>query len=144
MSDEKGLNSLQAHATRAKVSEIPAKDIMHRSVVVVRQGSKIYSAVQTLTAHRISGAPVVDNSDRLIGVVSEYDLLLQTATKDVLEPIEFTRNPIAATPEMPLREILIIFYKKKIRWMPVVAPDRKVEGIITRLDVLNKLLSRGK
>lgn len=144
MSHPPELVKLQAEAQRANVSDIEAKTFMKKNVILIRDGTKIYSAVQTLSTHRISGAPVVDAGDRLIGVISEYDLLLQTALKDVLEPISFTKEVITISPETKIRDIIIIFYKKKLRWLPVVGADKKVEGIVTRLDVLNKLLSKGK
>ena len=144
MVEKAALDKLQAEAQRAKVSEIQVKTFMNKNIIKIREGTKIYSAVQTLATHRISGAPVVNASEQLIGVVSEYDLLLQTAVKDVLQPIEFVRDPISITPETPIRDVIIIFYKKKLRWLPVVGPGQMVEGIVTRLDILNKLLSKGK
>ncbi len=144
MVEKAALDKLQAEAQRAKVSEIQAKTFMNRNLIKIREGTKIYSAVQTLATHRISGAPVVNASEQLIGVISEYDLLLQTAVKDVLQPIEFTKDPISITGDTPIRDIIIIFYKKKVRWLPVIDSSRQVEGIVTRLDILNKLLSKGK
>lgn len=144
MGDPKELDKLQTEAHRAKVSDIEARSFMKKNVILIREGSKIYSAVQTLSTHRISGAPVVDDSDKIVGVITEYDLLLQTAIKDVLDPIEYTKNPVVIQPETKIRDIIIIFYKKKLRWLPVVGPSNHVEGIVTRLDILNKLLSKGK
>lgn len=144
MSHPHELDKLQAEAQRANVSDIEAKTFMKKNVILIRAGTKIYSAVQTLSTHRISGAPIVDAGDRIIGVISEYDLLLQTALKDVLEPISYTKEIITISPETKIRDIIIIFYKKKLRWLPVVGADKKVEGIVTRLDILNKLLSKGK
>lgn len=144
MSDTKNLNKLHEEAQRAKVSEIPAKNIMNRNVVTIRQGTKIYSAVQTLKSHNLAGAPVVDGMDRIVGVISEYDLLLQTATKDVLDQIEFTKDPVVISPEALLKDLIVLFYKKRLRWAPVVGDDRRVVGIITRIDLLIKLLSKGK
>lgn len=144
MSHPHELDKLQAEAQRANVSDIEAKTFMKKNVILIRAGTKIYSAVQTLSTHRISGAPIVDAGDHIIGVISEYDLLLQTALKDVLEPISYTKDIITISPETKIRDIIIIFYKKKLRWLPVVGADKKVEGIVTRLDVLNKLLSKGK
>lgn len=144
MVDNSALDKLQAEAQRAKVSEIPVKNFMNKNVVKIREGTKIYSAVQTLATHHISGAPVVNASEQLVGVVSEFDLLLQTALKDVLQPIEFTREPVFIQPNTVIRDVIVIFYKKKIRWLPVVGSGHLVEGIVTRLDILNKLLSKGK
>jgi CBS-domain-containing membrane protein len=144
MSEGKILNKLQEEAQRAKVSEIPAKNIMNRTVVVIRQGTKIYSAVQTLATHHLSGAPVVDGAGKMVGVISEYDLLMQTATKDVLDQIEFTHDALMISPDMLMKDVIILFFKKRLRWAPVVGTDKHVQGVITRIDLLMKLLSKGK
>ncbi|MEK6556432.1 MAG: CBS domain-containing protein [Bdellovibrionota bacterium] len=144
MVEKDALDKLQAEAQRAKVSEIQVKTFMNRNLIKIREGTKIYSAVQTLATHKISGAPVVNANDQLIGIISEYDLLLQTALKDVLQPIEYTKNPVTVTPETAIKDVIIIFYKTKVRWLPVVGATHQVEGIVTRLDILNKLLSKGK
>jgi CBS domain-containing protein len=144
MVEKAALDKLQSEAQRAKVSEIQVKTFMNRNLIKIREGTKIYSAVQTLATHKISGAPVVNSNDQLIGIISEYDLLLQTAVKDVLQPIEFTRNPVKVSPETTINEVIVIFYKTKVRWLPVVGSGLLVEGIVTRLDILNKLLSKGK
>jgi CBS domain-containing protein len=144
MSDTKSLNKLHEEAQKAKVSEIPAKNIMHRNPVVIRHGTKIYSAVQTLATHNLSGATVVDGSDRMVGVISEYDLLLQTATKDVLDQIEYTKDALTIAPDMQMKDVIALFYKKRLRWAPVVDGSKNVLGVINRIDLLVKLLSKGK
>lgn len=144
MPEKKNLNKLHEEAQKAKVSEIPAKNIMNRNAVVLRHGTKIYSAVQTLATHHLSGAPVVDGANRMVGVISEYDLLLQTATKDVLDQIEYTKDPLTIAPEMQMKDVIALFYNKRLRWAPVVDSSKQVLGIINRIDLLVKLLSKGK
>jgi CBS domain-containing protein len=87
---------------------------------------------------------VVDNANQLVGVISEYDLLIQTATRDVLDQIEFTKNPEVILPSTPMKDVIVLFYKKRLRWVPVAGEDMRVVGIITRIDLLIKLLSKGK
>ena len=140
MSENIHLAKLQEHAKEAKVTEVPAHKIMNSNVTTLFSDSKIYSAVKTLINHKISGAPVVDTNGHLVGVITEYDLLLQTATKDVAGPMEFTKGVDYAKLETPLSELIILFYKKKYRWVPVVGKNLKVEGIITRMDVLGQLI----
>ncbi len=57
------------------VSEMKAKDIMRREVVSLRADMSLRQAAQILHEVKISGAPVVNDSGELIGVVSQSDLL---------------------------------------------------------------------
>lgn len=142
MSEKKDIKKLQEQADENRVSEIVAEKIMRSSVVTIYEGTKIYMAVQTLASKRISGAPVVSNNDRLVGVISEYDLLMQTATKDLRGPIEFTKAAVTVTPSTTLKELIVLFYKTKVRWVPVISKEKRILGIVTRLDVLTALLPK--
>ena len=140
MSDPKDIKKLQDQADKAKVSEITADKIMKGNVITIYEGTKIYVAVQTLALKRISGAPVVNNNDKIIGVVTEYDLLIQTATRDVRDPIQFTKEPVTVTPSTTLKDLIVLFFKTKVRWVPVISKENRILGIVTRVDVLNTLL----
>lgn len=139
---EKEVKALHDHADKHKVSDIRADKIMNSPVISIYEGTKIYMAVQTLLQKRISGAPVVTKNERLVGVISEYDLLIQTATKDLRDAIQFTRNAITAKPDTSVKELIVMFHKTRVRWMPVVNNENRVLGIVTRLDVLKALLPK--
>jgi IMP dehydrogenase len=117
---------------------------MSKNAVSINEGSKIYIAIQTLVSHKVGSAPVVDRAGKLLGVISEHDLLLQTATRDVTEPIQYAKTAITVTPETKLKDVLILLYTKKVRRIPVVMKDRSVVGIVTRMDVLMKLIGKEK
>ena len=144
MSEAKHLEGLQSKAAKQKVSDSPAGDFMSKNPLLIADKTKIYSAIQALAAHKVGSAPVVNTQNKIVGVVSEHDLLLQTATKDVTDPIQYTKEPITVTPETPLKDVLILLYTKKVRRIPVIALDRTVLGIVTRMDVLSKLIGKDK
>lgn len=52
-----------------------AKDVMKSPVITVRPGDTLAEVARLLDEHKISGFPVVDDQGRLVGVVSEYDLI---------------------------------------------------------------------
>jgi sulfide:quinone oxidoreductase len=58
------------HATRVKVGEI-----MQREVITVRQGSALSAAAKLMTEQHISGLPVIDVEDKVIGILTEADFL---------------------------------------------------------------------
>jgi IMP dehydrogenase len=140
--DKASLESLQDKANKARVSESAVYSFMSKNPVTIAEGSKIFTAIQTLTAHKVGAAPVVDKQGRIVGVVSEHDLLIQTATRDISEPIQFTKDPVTVTPETKLKDALILLYKRKVRRIPVIMKDRTIVGMVTRMDVLLKLLGK--
>jgi CBS domain-containing protein len=52
-----------------------ARDVMVSPVISVKSSSSVREVAQTLLKHRISAVPVVDNQGKLVGIVSEGDLL---------------------------------------------------------------------
>src|SRR3989344_4385311 len=55
--------------------KLTAKDIMNRKVVSVSPGTPLSEAARLLEAYKFDGMPVVDDDNRLIGIVTEYDLI---------------------------------------------------------------------
>jgi CBS domain-containing protein len=66
---------------RGKVAELTAKDVMTRNVITVRDDATLSELVATLTEHMITGAPVVDENEKLVGVVSATDIALHTTKR---------------------------------------------------------------
>src|SRR6185312_7863365 len=87
------LKNLTRHAEAQKISDVQVHTFMHKNPLSVPEGTKIYSAIFMLAAHHVGSAPVVNGAQKLVGIISEHDLLLQTATQDVTVPITFARNP---------------------------------------------------
>jgi CBS domain-containing protein len=137
---DEGAEGLKKVAESRQVSLMPAREIMTEPVLTVSIGTKVYFAAKMLQTHRISGAPVVDNSGKLVGILSDYDLLIQTATRDVSGPVEYVKEPVAIELETPLKDIIVILHKTKFHRLPVVDKHRKVVGVVARIDVLKKLL----
>lgn len=128
-------------AEEQDLAETPVHEFMSEPVLSITAGTRIYFAVKMLQTHKISGAPVVDNSGHLIGIVSDYDLLLQAATRDVSSPLEFRKEVLCVEMNTPLKEVIVHLYKTKYRRLPVVDPARRVVGVVSRIDVLMKLLA---
>jgi IMP dehydrogenase len=138
------LKVLQGVAEKARVSDAPVYSFMSKSLVSIPEGLKIYSAIQTLAAHRVGSAPVVNGQSKIVGIVSEHDLLIQTATRDVAQPIQYNKDPKVISPETPLKDVLVLLYKNRHRRIPVVMKDKSIVGIVTRMDVLLKLIGKAK
>lgn len=70
--------TLDVHELLYLVSKIKVADIMTREVVTVQRDWTVEEAADTLLAHKISGAPVVDDNGRLCGIITQTDLFKAT------------------------------------------------------------------
>jgi len=102
----------------------------------------IMKAVDYLLRHRVTGAPVVNNEGRLLGMISETDLL-RLLTQGVHTPADedatvadyMTTEVVTVAPTADIYYVAGIFLSKNFRRLPVVE-NGKVVGAITRFDLL--------
>lgn len=136
MTDHHSKNIL-ARSNVIRLNDVPVSQFMNKSVVALRDNFSLKTTIETFRVRHISGAPVVDYDNRVIGVISEYDLLIQAASRSVLTPIEYKTSVLSVNPETTLKEVLIMLYKNKLKWMPVVSEQGYLKGVVTRIDVLH-------
>ncbi len=133
------------------------KDVMNTNVKVAKLDTPIREIAVTMCFNKISGVPIVNDDNEIIGIVSEKDVLnsmypkvdeymqigsydfeqleneytdiLNLQVKDIMKPGLFT-----VTPEDPILKAVSIMCLKKIRRIPV-AEDKKLVGIISVGDV---------
>lgn len=129
--------SILEKTEQAKLADTPVSDFMNTNVIMLKANYTVKSTIETFRVHHISGAPVVDYQDKIIGVISEYDLLIQAASRLLSGPIDYKSTITAIYPETTLRDVLIILYQKKLKWMPVINRENFVQGVVARIDVLN-------
>ncbi len=144
-----------------------ASQVMTRSVVSVPADATVYAAADILLGARISAAPVVDADGRMVGIVSEADLMnrpeagtlpakswLQRLLADEARLARdyvrshshhvadvMTRKVVTADERTPLQEIAALMQRNNIKRLPVVR-DGKVIGIVSRANLLQGLLAR--
>jgi len=117
-----------------------AKDIMTKRVVSTRPSRKVEEVTRVLYFHGISGLPVVDEEDRVIGMVTEADILGRTTGQDTIGDI--MTSPVHTVAEdAPLEEIATLLTDRKIKRVPVVR-EGKLVGVVSRADVVRALASR--
>jgi len=141
-----------------------ASDVMTRNILSVRPDAVIAEAIRLMLDNRISGLPVIDEGGQLVGILTEGDLLRrgETATErhrprwlEILmgpgrlaeEYVRthgrriaevMTRNPVSVTPDTPLKEIVELMERHRIKRVPVLDGDAPV-GILSRADLLRGL-----
>ena len=138
-----------------------AVDVMTRGVLSVRPDDSIGDAVRLMLDHKVSGLPVVDPAGRLVGILTEGDLLRRAETDTQRHRprwIEFligpgrlaneyvhasgrkvhevmTRDIHTVTPETPLSEVVDLMVKHRIKRVPVM-DGGAVVGIVARANLL--------
>lgn len=143
MENQNHNSSLTSKANKQyNLAKTPISVIMNPSVVTISETSNIKIAMQIMVNQKISGMPVVNDAGHLIGVLSEKDLLLSSASEKLDSPIKFTKPPDYATPDSTLKDALVKLLKQNRKWLPVVDSKKIPVGIIARRDLLQVFLSQ--
>ena len=147
-------------------SALTAADLMTRKVITVHPETRLRDAALTLVNARISGMPVVDEQDRVVGVISEGDLVRWTEeltpqqswwlnmladgfelAPEFLEQIRSVHAIVRAVMHTdvvtveettPAREIAHLMSEHQFKRVPVVK-DGKLVGIVARADLVKAL-----
>ncbi|MFW2367316.1 MAG: CBS domain-containing protein [Desulforhopalus sp.] len=146
-----------------------AEDIMSREVITVTEATSVQEVARTLLNNNISGVPVLDAESKLIGIVTESDLIFQNkklkvpAVIAILDSFLFLNNPdkmekelkkiagatvkdistesvVTVTPSTPLDEIATMMTEKKIHTLPVVSEDGRMVGVVGKKDIIRTIL----
>jgi CBS domain-containing protein len=114
---------------------VKVKEIMTAPVVSAGPDTPTADVVRLLGKHRISGVPVTDEAGAVVGLVSEYDLLVkQGATaRDVMSPAV-----ISVTEDTDVEDVRALLVDMRIRRVPVLS-GRRLVGIVSRSDLVELL-----
>ena len=115
-----------------------ARDIMTSQVISVPPSTPVQEVADLLAEYRISGVPVVNDEGRLMGLVTEADLIskLGATASDIMSSRVVTANETT-----PVDEIAQILTSNRYKRLPVVR-DEKVVGIVSRADIVRMMASR--
>jgi len=146
---------------------LTAADVMNRDVVQVGQTASMATAARALRAHHISGLPVLDEQQRLVGILSASDFLdrllpdpregfrdsayqfawsgSRGAHLDQLdeEKVGSFMSPAvqASSPETPVLVLARMMCAEHIHRIPIVDSGGRVLGMVTTLDLVAALLN---
>lgn len=113
-----------------------ARDIMTRKVITVLPSASAQEAAQLLDCNRISGLPVVDEHARIIGIITEADIISKVDRAGLHVGDIMSREIIAVDEETPVNEIAAMLTERRIKRVPVVSEGRLV-GIVSRADIVH-------
>lgn len=113
------------------------RDAMTSNVITLRDTDSVFAGLKLLVKEAISGAPVITKDDRLIGMVTEFDLLLAIDYVGEEFPISrvMHKEVISVGPDMDLEEARRVILTHNYRRLPVVQ-NEKLIGILSRRDIL--------
>jgi len=139
-------------------------DLMTREVVTVTPDTQISEFCRLMQETGLAGVPVVDGEGRLVGIVSNRDVLANQMASTETEPVHtdihellgpryvtldensgprialwideiMTRDPVTVTPDDPLESAADLIIRHRVHRLPVIdGPDRRVVGMISTFD----------
>jgi CBS domain-containing protein len=128
----------------SKKKSIVARDYMTSAVITLNPDMNLLEAVQVLLERRISGAPVIDGTGNLVGILSEKDCLRAALNATYYGDLgglvsdHMQRQVATVGDETPIFEVARLFIDGNFRRYPVVRGHHLV-GQISRRDVLKAL-----
>lgn len=144
------------------------KDIMTRDVITVTMEDNVEKCASLLIKHNLSGLPVLDEAGKLVGIVTEGDLIRRAsrikgpAVLEVLggliyldSPKKFidelknsmgqkagdvmTKKVVTVDPDQTIEEGATLLVEKKVKRLPVVNKEGELVGIVSRRDIMSYL-----
>lgn len=144
-----------------------ARDVMVSPVVTAKKDSTVRDVAKLLLANRISAVPVVDSAGKVVGIVSEADLMhrveagterptswwLALLSGESAMASEYVQSHAlkvkdvmatavqTARPDTPLVEIADLFEEKHIKRVPIVNAAGELVGIVSRANIIQAVAS---
>lgn len=122
---------------------IPAKQVMTEKVITVHPETPIFDALQLLSRYRISGMPVINHDNEVVGILSEKDVLrlLLDKNSDHQKTVfdYMSHDVISFNEDDSITEICNFFIRGHVRRVPIVR-DGKLVGVVSRPDILGLIL----
>jgi CBS domain-containing membrane protein len=155
------------HAAERFARSVTARDIMTRDVVSVKPEDTLENVVGAMSAKRISGVPVLDPAGKVLGIISEKDIVSRLLGDDSgnlmslvsaciraegclcrtlrsLTAKEIMTSPVVTVRETAsLAEIAELLAGRKVNRLPVTDQEGRLLGFLTRNDIVNATLKGG-
>ncbi len=122
----------QAHEVK-KVKR--AENVMINEPIAITKDKKVKDVLNLMSDYKIGGIPVVDDQQKLIGIVTNRDLRFENNIERPVEEVMTKESIITTSRETNLKEAAQILQKHKIEKLPVVNKDNELIGLITYKDI---------
>jgi CBS domain-containing protein len=131
-------------------------DVMTSRVIAVKRNADFKQIAQVLRQYRVSACPVINDAGRVVGIVSEADLLYKTADSELptglirlrwklgeaskitaVTAAQLMTSPaVTIDPDAPIQVAARVMRDRRVKRLPVVGPDGELIGIVSRADLL--------
>jgi len=129
----------------------PISEIMRREVVTLTAREKLDLTQDLMNLGRVRHLPVVDEDQRVVGIVSDRDLLAAALTNVLdFDPVSrrtflrsidvaevMTKDVVSVTPNTSIGEVAHMMVDRKIGCVPVVDADGGLLGLVTETDLIS-------
>jgi predicted transcriptional regulator len=114
------------------------RDVMTTKVITVKEDQTKQQAARLLSEYHISGLPVVNDDNMLVGVVTEYDVIAREGplVRDIM-----TRGVISVTEDTTLEAVSRILIHERIKRL-LVLDQGKLIGVVSRADLVKEVATR--
>ncbi|MGH2655540.1 MAG: CBS domain-containing protein [Actinomycetota bacterium] len=146
--------------------KLKVESVMTPEVVTASPETPFKELTRLMSEHRISGIPIVDEDRRLVGIVTEADLLwsekerepkrrsrflewfidrkrlaeIERVAPDLRARDLMTREVVTVGPQTPVREAVVRLLRAGVKRLPVVDDDGRIVGVVSRGDLLEPFL----
>lgn len=129
---------------------------MVSKVITIDKDASVFEAQEKMAESKIRHLPVVENDNRLIGIVTDrdirsalpYDLIKRKPSAEEREQLAqlkvrdiMTKNPRTISPLYTIQDALLLIQKEKVGAFPVVDDDGKLKGILSVRDLLRSFVN---
>ena len=121
------------------------QSITKKHVVSVPPQATVHEAACVMTRANCGSVLVMEPPDKLLGILTERDLMTRVVAKAV-DPQKavvrdlMTPSPICVPPETPVSDALVTMIERGFRHLPIVGPNAKILGVFSLRDALPREL----
>ena len=126
----------------------PVREIMSRGVVTLSNKASIGETIEVMSSNHVGAIPLVDNDNKLVGIVTERDIVLSLSGVISKETVQdyMSHKVFTTTPGTPLEGACKIMVRNGLRRIPIIGGEadiskasKKLLGILTSTDVIRFL-----
>jgi len=103
---------------------------------IINQDKTVQDAIDYAEEKEVSGLLVVDSNSKLVGIVTDRDLLFEKNTTHLIKEV-MTKDLVTAKPGISLEEAKDILHNHRIEKLPIIDESGTINGLITSKDITN-------
>ncbi|MEW5693539.1 MAG: CBS domain-containing protein [Candidatus Hydrogenedentota bacterium] len=125
-------------------------EIMVSNVISIKKNEKIVDVASLMIKHHINALPVLDDENKLRGIVSTYDLLLILAVRtfnrnmSIESVFQTAGKPLSIYEDQTLADVITLLLKQHIKTIPVINRDGQLTGVISVSTILEYIMKKSR